>query len=135
MPIERSGDDPIEVVFPSGAVTRIESDNRFNGTDEPGIYQIRQGERSQPFAVNLSPTESRTAAIDADTLEQFGVALGVAETSAERQARERALRDVELEQRQKLWKWLVGGALALIALEMLLSGLRHRQSIAAGAST
>ena len=61
---------------------------------------------TQRFAVNVPPDESRTDSLSADELEQRQVSLGQPVTRAALADKLRQMRDVELESRQKLWRWV-----------------------------
>ena len=93
----------------------------------PGIYQLVTGNQSQSFAVNVPHMESRTAPLDLDQLEQFGVSLGMQATRTEELERLSRLQNIELENRQKLWKWFIVAALVFIGLETGLAAWRTRR--------
>lgn len=95
--------------------------------DRPGIYRVRVGDRETPVAVNLPPDEGRTAPLAVEELERLGAKLGVAPTSEELVARERQLRTAELENRQKLWRWIVLAVLGLLAVETAVAGVLARR--------
>ncbi|PQO28850.1 BatA domain-containing protein [Blastopirellula marina] len=99
----------------------------FTETTEPGIYTLIHDGRQSPFAVNLADAESETDLLPLERLEQFGIPLGSTPTQAEQLAQMRQLRDVELESRQKIWKWLVVAVLVLLAMETLLAARRTHQ--------
>jgi hypothetical protein len=86
--------------------------------DEPGIYRWIVGDHETRLAVNLAPAESRTTALSVDDFEALGVPL---RRSAERPevvaARLQRLQHAELEQRQKIWRWVLGTTLGLVLLE------------------
>lgn len=103
--------------LPDGATT-------FDETTQPGIYVLRQGGKELPFAVNLADGESDTAPLELDRLEQFGVPLGMTATHSEQLAELRQLQDRELENHQKVWKWLVVSVLILLAVETFLAARR-----------
>ncbi|MFN0056074.1 MAG: BatA domain-containing protein [Planctomycetales bacterium] len=100
---------------------------RFVETDQPGIYHLHSGDSQTRFAVNLSLGESHTAPLAVEQLEQWGIRLGEETTRAERIARIRQQRDTELESRQKVWRWLLIGAVGLLVLETWWSGRAERQ--------
>ena len=77
--------------------------------------------------MNLSPEESRTAALAVEELERFGVRLGGKKASAELTERKRQLETAELESRQKLWRWLIAAVLGLLAAETFLAGRLARK--------
>lgn len=110
---------------PSGETLQLtEGATSFDDTTEPGIYVLRQGGKDLPFAVNLADAESDTAPLELDRLEQFGISLGMAATHSEELAELRQLQDRELENHQKVWKWLVVAVLALLAVETFLAARR-----------
>lgn len=83
--------------------------------NSPGIHQ--QGTES--IAVNLDPVESDTAPLQMEQLDQLGVKQGQSLTRAERLSRIRQQRDTELEDRQKVWRWLLVACLVLLIGETL----------------
>lgn len=95
--------------------------------DQPGIYRLTQGGREMTFAVNLAAAESDTAPLDPERLERLGVRLASGLTSAERSKRLRQQRDIELEGHQKVWRWLIVAALAILIVETWLAGRKARQ--------
>jgi hypothetical protein len=95
--------------------------------DRPGIYTFRDGEEVRSFAVNLAESESRTDPMSEEELERFGIALGTQITTDQAKAAQRQLRDRELESQQKLWQWLLVGALVILGLETLLAGWWSRR--------
>jgi hypothetical protein len=106
-----------------GEVTLAAGQTRFAGTDTPGIYRVTQGDRSWRFAVNLDPAESRTVPLAGDDLERLGIALHAPAADTGRRAiREQHLRDTELEERQKFWRWLLLAALGILVVESWLAG-------------
>jgi len=81
----------------------------------------KQGTVYQSFAVNLASMESDTAPLPGERLEQLGVRLGNLPTPADQAERERQLRDIELESRQKLWQWLIVAVIAILGIETLVA--------------
>ncbi len=120
---------PVEsavITRPSGSAFKYTSGEDAALIDQPGIYQYSDDQDGRSFAVNLDESESRTAAIGDSELERFGVKLGQQLTTAQAEAKQRQLRDVELEKRQKLWQWLLVAVMALLAIETWLGGLISR---------
>ncbi|HKQ40330.1 MAG TPA: hypothetical protein VJ063_19810, partial [Verrucomicrobiae bacterium] len=75
------------------------------------------------FAVNLSPAESKTAPMTIDELEQLGVPVTVA-PQARADARPpsaRKFQAAEAENQQKIWRWLIVGALGFVLMETVLA--------------
>jgi len=124
----------VSVTKPDGTKVAVSSDDReFVATEMPGVYLLTGGSMAQRFAVNLDPLESRTSAVGAETLEQFGCRLVGASAVAEHQERRQYLHDVQLESRQKLWQWLVLAALGLVVTETWLAGRATKQPFTEGA--
>jgi hypothetical protein len=90
----------------------------------PGVYEI-EGRR---LAVNLGADESHTAPLEVEQLEQYGVALETEETRQVEQERRRQLRIAELENRQKLWRWVIVAALGLVIAETTVAGRLTRKA-------
>jgi hypothetical protein len=87
--------------------------------DAPGLFKIAEGSRSYKVAVNLDPVESKTGSLDIDALRSMGVPLHAKATrdlEQEDQSRKTAAA-IEVESRQKLWRWLIIGALAFVLVE------------------
>ena len=113
----------IEVRGPDGKAHNIESGQAtFTATDRPGIYVAKTEPVETRFAVNIAATESNTAPLDLEQLEQSGMRRGSEITTAERVDRIRQQRDTELESRQKIWRWLIVLAIVTLILEILLAG-------------
>ena len=116
------------VRLPDGrAVTDLSLDSAFAKTQQPGLYSLEVGGRSETVAVNLAADESRTSPQSMEQLESLGVRLGTAERPEEtRRAkdRERQLQLEELEQNQKLWRWGLLVAIGLLLAETWIAGRR-----------
>jgi len=127
-----SGGVGLSIRKPGGEqVSLARGEPHFTQTDEPGIYEVFSYPSSVRFAVNLDPSESRTAPLSLDELERLGVPMKpAAMNAAQTAARQQALRDSELEARQKLWRWLILAALVLLMLETGLSGWLTRRPAA-----
>jgi hypothetical protein len=123
LPSSRGGSREMAVHKPSGAVIAPNpGTSTFDQADEPGIYRIDTADGPRSFVVNLDPAESKTAALNVETLEQFGCRL--ANPTRERIDREqlRQLQNAELEGRQKLWRWLILAAIGMLIVETGLAG-------------
>ena len=94
----------------------------FDAADQPGLYRLALNDTEVAFAVNLSPDESRTAPLAVEELEQWGAKLGTRPAPAELAARQRQLQTIELENRQKLWRWLIVAVIGLLFAETALAG-------------
>jgi hypothetical protein len=106
---------------PDGTEVPLAADARFSDTDQPGVYTVSPINRR--FVVNLPPEESRLAPLPADRFTALGVPLQLPQldpqTAAKRAATAQA---VELEGRQKVWRWLIATALGVVLLETLIAG-------------
>jgi hypothetical protein len=81
------------------------------------------------FAVNLDAAESKTAPMPTDELERLGVPMKPVETTPTLQAaQQQTLHNAELEARQKLWRWLIVAALAVLLGETWLAGWITRRA-------
>jgi hypothetical protein len=85
------------------------------------------------LAVNVHPDESRTAPLSVEDLERWGAKVGKRESAEEIAARDRRLKSAELENRQRLWRWLILGVVGLLAVETALAGRLARRTAAAPA--
>jgi hypothetical protein len=114
---------------PDGTIVRLaRGSTTFSDTDQPGVYTIDTAAGARSFVVNLDALESKTTPLHIETLEQFGCRL-VNHSQARKQADQEQLRQMqnaELENRQKLWRWLILSAIALLIVETWLAG-RARQ--------
>jgi hypothetical protein len=125
-PAAESG--PRQMFGPDGRKLELpEAATAFAAADRPGIYRLAFSGRELPLAVNLDADESRTAPFAVEELESRGARLGTQPTQKELIERQRQLRLIELENRQKLWRWLIVGVLGVLVLETALAGrLAHR---------
>jgi hypothetical protein len=114
--------DGREVDVAAGAAT-------FDDTAQPGIYHLALGDRDVPLAVNVAADESRTAPVPVEELEQWGAKLGTKPAPDELATRQRQLQVVELENRQKLWRWLIVVVIGLLFAETLLAGVLTRRAL------
>jgi len=117
---------PLTVRTPSGREVPA-TGPRFAATDEPGIYQVTPG--TLRFVVNLPAEESRTQPLTTERFSALGVPLTQnAKATAEQRAREARAQAAEIENRQKIWRWLLLATLLLVAAETLLAGRLTRAS-------
>lgn len=127
---------PIPLPGSAGAGTRLKGPKgdlqlpaeggTFRAKD-PGIY-VLSGPRQATFAVNVAPMESKTAPLQDELL--AGLKLPLAPENPEQadlaMAREQAVMDKELENKQKGWRWLILGAIVFALLETWLGGRAWR---------
>jgi hypothetical protein len=108
--------------------TLASSATNYSNTKMPGTYIVTSGGVTTRFAVNLDPTESRTAPLLIDELERLGVPVAAQiATVSQTNARKVWLQDNTLESRQKLWRWFVAATVALLLVETWLAGRTNRQ--------
>jgi hypothetical protein len=123
LPHPNAPDTQRTVHTPDGRQTELPAAARtFDATDQPGIYLLTLGDEQVPLAVNLSADESRTAPVAVEELEQWGAKLGTKPVSDELATRQRQLQIIELENRQKLWRWLIVAVIGLLVAETALAG-------------
>jgi hypothetical protein len=109
----------------------------FTETDMPGIYKAAWNGRERFFAVNIPLEETRTTPISPDELSRLGVPMkwDSEQTAATALIHQQRLQDAELENRQKLWRWLIVAALAVTLGEIVLSGWLARRVTTAQATS
>jgi hypothetical protein len=114
---------------PDGRILPLAAGTPFTGTDRPGIYTASSGNKVQRFAVNLALDESRTTPLSPDDFARLGVPLQVGDEGSARKspAAQRHLAGEELENRQKLWRWLIVALLGVALAEITLGGWLARR--------
>ncbi|HEY8504664.1 MAG TPA: hypothetical protein VIL46_08785, partial [Gemmataceae bacterium] len=98
----------------------------FEGTERPGVYTLERAGGGAEFAVNLDPRESLTSPTAVESLEQMGCRLAGRAPRGDEAERLRQMRDIELEGRQKVWRWLVLAVIGVLLAETWLAGRRSR---------
>jgi ureidoglycolate hydrolase len=134
-PFRESGSNQLAITMPDGTTAELAKDATvFDGTTQPGVYQLTMGARLARFAVNVDPHETDTSVMALEQLESLGVTMDrdnddPADVAAA-SLRERQLKIQELEKQQKLWRWLVIAAIAVLLLETWLAGrMASRQPV------
>ena len=100
----------------------------FAAVDQPGFYRFIDGDVERSIAVNVAESESRTQILASDELERYGVVLGPSNDIGSMLATQRQQRDIELENRQRIWQWILVAVLVLIGLESWLGGYLDRSA-------
>lgn len=108
------------------AVALVAGADVFADTDQPGAYVLDTPTGPRSFAVNLDPTESLTAPLSVETLEQMGCRLTKRDSEDQHAGAERQRRNAELERSQALWRVLILVAIAVLLVETGLAGWRTR---------
>lgn len=125
-------EEQARLLGPDGESVAIDS-SKSGVLPAPGLYSILRTNVVARFAVNLDPTESRTAPVSMDELERLGVPLRKgAELSPEKAAMTQLrLANAEIENRQKLWRWVIMVTLVVLLAETWLSGQASRTKVPA----
>ncbi len=118
------------VRFPDGRVEPVEKGGFFAGTREPGVYEMQPV--GQKIAVNMAGEESRTQPVSMDRLQSLGLPLAAREETGGGSARD--LEAVQVEGRQKLWRWLVVFALGCVGVETAVSAVVSGRKMKEGVS-
>jgi len=126
-----SDQTPQMVINPDGSETRLgPNETNFSRTLTPGVYTaVSAGHvKELEFAVNLDATEGRTASLPVEELERFGAPLAQSSTAlAAESHRKIRLQNAELENRQKLWRWLIMATLSVLVAETYFAGRATRR--------
>ena len=121
-----AADAPVTIQLPDRKSSQLAAGEKtFTNTLVPGIYTVQTSPQASRFAVHLNADESKTSPMPVEKLESFGVRLTPHDASAsadEAKRRQRQLLARELESRQKYWRWLIVGAIAVLVLETWLAG-------------
>ena len=131
LPVSVDGSQATIVHKPAGTdISMAAGSTSFAETDEPGVYTINPTAHPRSFVVNLDPAESKTSPLAVETLEQFGCRLvNPTRTRVDRDLL-RQMHNAELESRQKLWRWLILGAIGVLIAETWLAGRIKRPRFA-----
>ncbi len=101
---------------------------------QPGLFQLQLADSRRPIAVQVPAVEGQQTPLDSDIFEQYGVTLGQVDCDEKRRESSRQLKLAELENKQRLWQWLIAAALGVLAVETWLAGSlarRHARQLAA----
>jgi hypothetical protein len=108
---------------PDGSSVKLPADSAaFADTDVPGVYSIDMADGTRSVAVNLDPMESKTTPLNVETLEQLGCRMANPARKRIDDERLRQMHNMDLEERQKLWRYLILAAIAVLIVETLLAG-------------
>lgn len=122
----------VQWLKPDGKKILLQAGAPFLETDLPGIYQAAWADKQRQFAVNLPADESRIAPMPIDELARLDVPIGgvTEQAAAAARVQQRAMQRTELENQQKIWRWLLAAALAITLAEIILSGWLARRATA-----
>ena len=122
----------VSVRRPDGTTVSVSAGtNHFTQTELPGIYAVTGGEKPWRFAVNVAATESRTTPMPVEDLERLGVPVKqlLPRPPRAEEEKRRQLASADLENRQKLWRWLIVLALVVLLAESWLAGRTARAPV------
>jgi hypothetical protein len=121
-----AGVKDVSVRKPDGQTTVLDGVARaFADTDEPGAYTFLTPEGPREASVNIDPRESKTSPLAIETLQQMGARLAArAPSESETAVHLRQMRDLELEGRQQIWRWLALAVIVVLLIETVLAGRR-----------
>ena len=129
------GQEPRVMVKPDNTTVTLAADQtRFAETERPGIYRLKSSSTVTTYAVNMDRAESETVAIPIEQLEMFEINVGRQQAASAELELLRQKRDKELEDSQKIWKWLIGAAVILLIVETWLAGKTSLKQFAASES-
>lgn len=110
----------------------------FRETTEPGIYTIHSGEATSMVAVNVHPRETMTESLDEEVvMNLFTKNEEVASSFNEDLDGEKAEKDrdpsrvaqIELEKKQRLWRYIAYIVLGFVLLEIWYSSHCRRKEL------
>ncbi|MCA9194767.1 MAG: BatA domain-containing protein [Planctomycetales bacterium] len=104
----------------------LDNDGVRNGADirlyRPGLYRIVDQGHEWQVAVQVPASEGRLTPLDPAVFESYGISLGKSASHAERAELARQLKVEELENKQRLWQWLLLLCLVVLGMETYLAG-------------
>jgi len=116
--VSQSDGLPVEVAASDGTIQ----------LDAPGLYNLQSTGIRRQVAVQIPGSEVQLTPMDVDVFDQYGVEMGKVKSDTERKHSARQLQAIELEQKQRVWQWLLLAGLLVLALETVLAGLFARKS-------
>jgi hypothetical protein len=125
----------VNVEKPDGTKQEVPAGEKFKQANMPGIYRVMGVDPPYAFAVNLAAEESKTSPLSVEELQKLGVPVRERNLAAEKviEKQQLHLQGVELESRQKLWRWLIVTAIMVLIVETWLAGwLTRRAALGAG---
>ncbi len=125
--IEVEDQPPLTVTNQMGQAVDVSLEAGKIALDEPGLYSIKGNRWNQQFAVQIPINESRLTALDPSVLLQYGMGTTRVQSEQEIVDRLRQMKIEELEQQQKIWKWLLVVGMGILLMETLLAGLAAKK--------
>jgi hypothetical protein len=125
IPREAWSGKELAVHEPDGTVQKLpRGSTHFTDTGQVGLYTVDTALGARTFAVNLDPLESKTAPLQIETLEQLGCPMAEHAPKPLDHAELRQMFNAELENRQKMWRWLILATTLVLIAETCLAGRR-----------
>ncbi len=93
---------------------------------EPGWYVVSSPAGSQKLAIQVPVSESRLVLLDTDVFEQYGISQQRVSSDEDRRRQARQMQIQELEQKQRIWQWLLAAGLIILAIETGIAGWLSR---------
>jgi hypothetical protein len=125
IPAFEQGEKGLTVRNPDGTTVALpRGSTYFSDTGLPGIYALETPDGSGSFAINVDPLESKTTALEDVTLQKLGCRLASHSPKPFDHGELRQMYNMELENRQKLWRWLIVAAIGVLIVETWLAGRR-----------
>jgi len=123
-------ESPPKIRTPNGLELNIPpGQTNFSQTLTPGFYDVISPQSTKRFAVNLDPSESRTAPLGPDEFERLGVpVLTRPPPGAQETQRKARMQNNELENRQKFWRILLLSCLGALLIETWFAGRSARRA-------
>ena len=100
----------------------------FTETELPGLYTFEAAGATRTFAVNLDPAESATAPMPPESLERVGLGTPAKSLAAPAASARETGFLAGLERDQRLWRWLLVAALAVVLFETWLAARTSRRT-------
>jgi hypothetical protein len=112
------------ITLPDGSSLKVAiGETNFTQASMPGVYELKAGSVEKQFAVNLYPAESLTSPLPIDELDRLGVPVSAPTPTVTQTTRARTLlQSMELESRQKLWRWFIAATLGVLLIETGMAG-------------
>ncbi len=107
---------------PDGRTDLLGSAESYTKTEVPGFYKFEPENRW--VGVNVAPDESKTKPMEKGDLEKFGIKVvdgSIKQAGPQNEPQRRVIHAQSLESQQRLWRWFLLAALAVLVLETFLA--------------
>ena len=125
--VER-GEGWVRFLKPGGYQVVMETTSgRLGTTQLGGVGELKDDNSLTGIAVQVPRSESDVTPLDRDVFEQYGIQLGQVASDKLRKESARQLQVEELEQKQRLWQWIILAGICILIVETVLSSLAARK--------